>query len=285
VTTRPGPYSALTPLTGGTRKSLIEALRRVQNDAANRRSGQASDRLAAYQQWANNAARQLSYLLRPADLDRLVLTRRYWLLQRLPAAQGQDFYSPVDLELEERTNDLEQAIRDLTEQDARWSAPGHVLVADTNFFLHASQRLGDADLALAINAHADPLHLVIPIVVVDELDALKRTGKTGTRVRARQTLATINQILLSGPERRQLRPAQTLPATGGGEVLRGAVNVQVLLDPPSHQRLPINDDEIVDRAVAVASLAERQVYLLTYDNGMRFRGRAADLLVPELEQP
>lgn len=61
--------------------------------------------------------------------------------------------------------------------------------------------------------------------------------------------------------------------------------MQVLLDPPSHQQLPINDDEIVDRAVAVASLAERQVYLLTYDNGMRFRGRAADLLVPELEQP
>jgi hypothetical protein len=46
----------------------------------------------------------------------------------------------------------------------------------------------------------------------------------------------------------------------------------------------LNDDEIVDRAVAVQRLAERQVTLVTYDTGMSTRGRNAGLKVAKLTE-
>ncbi len=42
-------------------------------------------------------------------------------------------------------------------------------------------------------------------------------------------------------------------------------------------RLPINDDEIVDRALAIKPLAGRQVRVLTYDTGQSTRARLAGL--------
>ena len=63
-------------------------------------------------------------------------------------------------------------------------------------------------------------------------------------------------------------------STGQGEVTMG-----LLFDPPGHVRLPINDDEIIDRAVAVQTLAGREVTLLTYDTGMSTRARNAGLKV------
>ena len=56
----------------------------------------------------------------------------------------------------------------------------------------------------------------------------------------------------------------------------------MLYDPPGHARLPINDDEIVDRALTVQLLAGRPVRLLTYDTGQAMRARAAGLTAVKL---
>jgi hypothetical protein len=64
----------------------------------------------------------------------------------------------------------------------------------------------------------------------------------------------------------------------------GAVSMELLYDPPGHERLPINDDEIIDRAVAVQVLAGRPVTLLTYDTGMSTRGRNAGLKTIRLQE-
>jgi PIN domain len=53
----------------------------------------------------------------------------------------------------------------------------------------------------------------------------------------------------------------------------------------THIRLPINDDEIIDRALAVQPLADRPVTLLTYDTGQSTRARAAELPVIKLAKP
>lgn len=65
---------------------------------------------------------------------------------------------------------------------------------------------------------------------------------------------------------------------------RGRVSVELLFDPPGHVRLPINDDEIIDRASAVQNLAERPVTLLTYDTGQSTRARNAGLTVVKLTE-
>ena len=72
------------------------------------------------------------------------------------------------------------------------------------------------------------------------------------------------------------------PATDG---TRGAVLMDILYDPPRHERLPINDDEIIDRALAAQGLAGTPVTLLTYDTSQAARGRHAGLAVNKLAKP
>jgi len=62
-----------------------------------------------------------------------------------------------------------------------------------------------------------------------------------------------------------------------------SVTVEVVFDPPAHARLPSNDQELIDRAVAVATLAQKPVEFLTYDTGQGMRARAAGLTVPQLD--
>lgn len=57
------------------------------------------------------------------------------------------------------------------------------------------------------------------------------------------------------------------------------MTVEVLFDPPGHARLPIVDDEIIDRALTVKALAARQITLLTCDTGQSFQARSVGLNV------
>jgi hypothetical protein len=45
----------------------------------------------------------------------------------------------------------------------------------------------------------------------------------------------------------------------------------LVFDPLGHVRLLSNDDEIIDRALAIEPLADRKVTLLTYDTGQSTR--------------
>lgn len=52
----------------------------------------------------------------------------------------------------------------------------------------------------------------------------------------------------------------------------------------AHVRLPINDDEIVDRALAIQASVGRDITLVTYDTKMRLRARTAGPTVKKLDQ-
>jgi hypothetical protein len=60
------------------------------------------------------------------------------------------------------------------------------------------------------------------------------------------------------------------------------VTLEIVLDQPSHVRLPIEDDEIIDRAATIRLIAGRDVRLLTCDTGQATRGRIAGLTVTKL---
>jgi len=76
--------------------------------------------------------------------------------------------------------------------------------------------------------------------------------------------------------------AEDFSVLGSGGLPRGEVTTELIFDPPSHVRLPINDDEIIDQAMAIQPLAGRDVTLLTYDIGQSTRARAAGLPVRKL---
>jgi len=59
----------------------------------------------------------------------------------------------------------------------------------------------------------------------------------------------------------------------------------LIFDPPGHRRLPIDDDELVDRALAIQLMAARSVTLLTYDTGQSTRARAKLLNVVKIADP
>jgi hypothetical protein len=119
------------------------------------------------------------------------------------------------------------------------------------------------------------------MTVIGELDGLKRRhGREGWR--AAYSLAVIDACSPLPGSSGLLREEDFSPVDTHG-VPFGRVTVEVWPDPPGHIRMPINDDEIVDRASAVGRLAGRKMGFATYDTGQAQRARAAGLVVHKLE--
>lgn len=124
-----------------------------------------------------------------------------------------------------------------------------------------------------------PVMVIVPVTVLDELDGLKLRGGDALRKwRASYTLAVLEDLFSQPAPQGILRQP-----TGDGT--RGAVFMSILFDPPRHERLPINDDEIIDRALAAQGLAGVPVTLLTFDTSQATRARNAGLAVNKLTKP
>src|SRR5450631_1586009 len=84
---------------------------------------------------------------------------------------------------------------------------------------------------------------------------------------------------------KMLRPAQITAISGIGQVPKGEVTMEIVFDPPGHLRLPIEDDEIVDGALAIQTLAGQPVTMITFDTGQAHRARMRGLKTLKLEMP
>ena len=281
----------VSPRPGVNRENLLNDLRRVYNDVSNLRgggAGSAYQRLLDYLNWASDAVTSLGNQISSADLDRLVLTRRYGqLLPGVGTMAGTDAVKVVNLlvslELKERVNAFNEAVETLKQHIARWSVSDYFVVADSTFYIEHTEKFEDLDLATVVEFYDGPIHLLFPMVVLDELDGLKRTKDPWVKWRAGHTLAVLDRLFKDGKDVARFRDADPEEQRQTG-VRRGEVNVEVLYDPRGHVRLPINDDEIVDRAAAIQALVGRDVRLLTYDTSQASRGRRAGLSVMKLEQ-
>ncbi|MFF3656334.1 hypothetical protein [Streptomyces olivochromogenes] len=132
----------------------------------------------------------------------------------------------------------------------RWDGPEWFVVADSSFHIQNSDKLQDADLHQVLGLPSgEHLRLLSPITVVDELDGLKEAGKHRPRWRAGHTLGLLDGTLNGSLSGILLRSSRIQ------DEVRGQVSLEIVLDPPGHVRLPLPDDENVDRAVAIQSLA------------------------------
>ena len=118
------------------------------------------------------------------------------------------------------------------------------------------------------------VRLVVPILVVRELDNLKNSGKTP---KARPRLRRISQIL----DKRGRGPAP-VPARAGA-------TLELLMDPPRHSPLRVHDEEIIRRAVYLQGRKGGPLRLITGDYTMLFlaqtEGIDAQLTPAELAAP
>lgn len=266
---------------------LRQALWEVETRLGNARgaTGTPVDIYNAYISWVHDSVRHLSTMISDEDLRRLVLTARYWALQAQPtAAELQPVRQLLNAEIDERARELKDAIEAVDEERRRWEHPGVLVMPDTSFYVTHDDKIEDADLASVVDLRDEPVRILVPILVIDELDNLKRSGDKHVRWRASYTLAVFDRVLGSTTVPSLLR---TEYLDGAGEdgtdgKHRGPVTIEVLFDPPGHDRLPIADDEIVSRAIAAEARSGRRVQVVTYDTGQATRGRNAGLAVHKL---
>jgi hypothetical protein len=172
------------------------------------------------------------------DLDRLVLTERYRLLLAGLVGTATSTELPVQrvvnglvsLELDERVADFDVAIKALQRQIARWSAYGHYVVPDTSFYIHHRDKLEAVDFGPLINVWQPEVAVLVPIVIVDELDQLKESKDKFVRWRAGYTLAVLDRVFADGVNRARLQPGDVVPGPDG--LTRSEVTIELVFDPP-----------------------------------------------------
>jgi rRNA-processing protein FCF1 len=274
----------ITPHPGANPDNLLQTLRTVHTSASNehgRGYDNAYQRLLGYLEWAMSAARLLRNQVRTEDLHTLVLTKRHeTLLNNVGNLEGETrerlLNLLVDQELAERTETLEAAIQLMQPLRKRWGGRQQLVVADSSFFVHYPKKLAKMDLCEATGTHPYAgVHLLVPIAVIDELDRLKEASKPQARWRARHTLGVLDRAL-ARDGRGTIGPAD-FPDPAAAEAVEREMTVEVIFDPPGHVRLPLDDDEIVDRALAVQVIAGQPVKFLTYDTGQGTRALLAGL--------
>ena len=275
------------PRPGIGRDQLLQTLRDRHTELVNLRGGggpgAAQDRIRGYLEWVTNAVRHLTYQVSGEDVDRLVLTRGYDRLLAASTMTGTDIGTQrvlngmLSLELDQRVQAFEAAITAVREQIARWPLTRAFVVPDTSFYIEHPDKLEDADFHSVLGLPGMPVHVLVPIVVVDELDGLKKAKDRDSRWRAAYTLAVLDRVLATAAD-------HSLAGTVGAADGDSGFTIEILFDPPGHVRLPISDDEIISRVQAIEPLAGRQVALVTYDTGQATRGRAAGLRVRKLDK-
>lgn len=141
------------------------------------------------------------------------------------------------------------------------------LVLDTNDLLHWSRY----DTIPWEKAYRPGTVVVIPHVVVDEIDKKSYTVNGNVRKRARAVFSLLEETMTAIETTGEYR-------TPGGTV------IEILRDEPGHVRLPNNDDEIVARASYLQqAIAPTPVTVITGDNGMRARALAWGLKAGKLD--
>lgn len=129
------------------------------------------------------------------------------------------------------------------------------LVLDTNDLLHYMRY----DKIPWTRAFGRGTVVVIPHVVVDEIDRKAYATSDTIRRRARGVFELLEQSLTAIEET-------------GRHVLPDGTAVEILLDEPGHVRAPNNDDEIVAQAAALQqAVAPTPITVVSGDNGMRAR--------------
>src|SRR5579884_1333724 len=106
------------------------------------------------------------------------------------------------------------------------------------FIIEHEKKLADLDFAELVADQRFPnsrLVVLVPIVVIDELDRLKdRSSNSHVKWRAGHALGFIYEKLKDADHPAQIQPPEP-------QEFRGPVVMELILDPPGHVRLPIDD--------------------------------------------
>jgi predicted ribonuclease YlaK len=179
-------------------------------------------------------------------------------------------YPLITLEAEFQGDRLRSLADDLRLALAQFELPkdGLAVVVDTNVFLHR-EFFKDSDWPRLVGAKE--VRLVIPLVVVEELDAQAYKSQANA-TRARKVL-------------RAFRELESGAATPEAPVrVRDSVTLQFLMDPAGHERSSNHDEEILDRTEHLGTLVDvAKLRVATMDVSMQLRASLRGLSTLVLE--
>lgn len=260
---------------------VLKVVRDAHNGLGNLHSQStvASDLPDDYLTWVHETVRMWRHRVAPEDIDRLLRTPAYWAIQGAPGAAS---IKLTNTEVAERQVILSEVVAWLEETIKKWQrSPGRFVVADTSVYCHHQDRVENISFTNALDIHQEhPIRLLVPILVLDELEGLKQSSKARTRWRAAHTLGKFDEVLHSAGVG-VLRTEDETPTDRPD--LAGPVYLEVFFDPAGHRRLPINDDELIDRALAIQAESGKDVTFLTFDTAQSTRANFAGLTVKKLK--
>ncbi len=188
-------------------------------------------------------------------------TPGYWAIRDMDVTSGRP--SPlIESECQRLTRWLEEFDRELVrinEEDGQDRESARLVLDTSAIVRHRSF----TDIDWPPYANAKSVRLFIPILVVRELDDLKDSGRSD---KARSRL-------------RNIRTAIAERGRGPAPIAACNTTVELLMDPPNHNRLPIADEEIIRRAQYLRGRPGGPVRLATGDYTMQFMAEADDLPV------
>lgn len=264
-------FSSVTPSPETDLRNVIRVLEAQAQQLANLQGARTYDRLAAYQHWASQASSQLRYVLDLRQVERLIDTRRHDFLFGMFGGPEPLLNCSLSAEQEDRARVFGEALDGLRAVEASCAAmPKTLLIPDTNIYLHQDAYFHELDWR-EIAGTSGEVRVLIPMAVMREIDKAKRapgnktvsfTNKEALRDRAR---------LASKRIRTSFENPESIPELSPG------VTMELLMDPRGHRAIEDPDSEIIDRALALQTMAGRKVSVVTTDGNMQFGAHVAGL--------
>ena len=209
-----------------------------------------------YVRWAISTEQQLLSVISRQDVNRIFDNPRHRDLCSMPP--GSQMSLLISAEVTAKAAELKEIADDLIEARARMArSPGVPTIVDANVLLQY-HRLDQIKWASIVGGQA---RIMLPLRVIEELDAMKYDPKERLRDVARDLLPWL-ESLFPGPD------AGPVPANGPD-----GATVEVLLADRPRYRPSDADEEILDVYHEVRLLAAT-AKLVTGDTGMRMRARA-----------
>lgn len=150
--------------------------------------------------------------------------------------------------------------------------PGEIVVPDTSVFIEGPYFTELDWQAVAGSDAGNLVRVVVPLLVIEELDEHKR-GRGRVQGRARSVLHRLWDLHVGNASGAVALPGSRL------------VTVEVLTDDSWHVRRPVNDNEIIERALAVTEITGRDVILAAADYSMLYQASAAGLKTALVSRP
>jgi PIN domain len=249
--------------------NAIQSIRNLAFQLENTRSSTSADaRRDAMLQWFEDQARPiLEHLLDPAEDIISDIDAAYNRLLMVPSDLEQPrLYSMLNREYTRWGGRFRQVEAELQQQKLM-IGNGSVVVLDTSVLMEGEPFVTFDWRGFHPSLTTGAVRLVLPIIVIDELDALLHDRDGERKKKAREARRVLMSVHPGN------KPAEAAPLPGKPDV-----TLQVLVDDPWRVRLPNNDAEIIDQTLRLHQTTGRAM-LATCDLNQYYRAGAVEVAV------